>query len=201
VKGGEIATIKAVARAAGTDASTWDVRNDGYIGANRPVATTSLTAGDRPLFLVDDGLYGYGTLFGCVIGGIAGQLSYGVNSASATQLGPATAAGSGKLTLWDKPGTYAITLDAVDTTAGTGLMPTNPTLAIGAVLYPTSAGLVTPTKASAVDGYEGGSLVNTPVSLVTASYAPTPGSPAYGGMSRALIWFSPPTFTAANLFG
>lgn len=205
VKGGEVATIKAATRTA--DSSAWDVAHDGYVKLTRPVATTVLAAGDRPLMLVDDGIAGYGTLLGSVIGGLAGQLAYGVGS-SGTQLGPHTAAGSGKLTLWDKPGTYAITLDAVDTTTTTGLVPTNDTLAIGAALYATSAGLVTPDAASSFDtdtdgyaiigrflnfeAYKGGSLVTTPVSLVTASYAPTPGIPAFGGMSRALIYFAPP---------
>ena len=179
---------------------------DGYVKLTRPVATTALVSGDRPLMLVDDGIYGYGTLFGAAIGGIAGQKSYGLN-APAVNLGPHTAYASGKLTLWDKPGTYAVTLDAVDTTAATGLMPTNSTLAIGAKLYATSTGLLTPNSASNfdVDGYcyvgrflnfesyKGGSLVTTPVSLVTAAYAPSPGAPVNGGMSRALIYFSPPT--------
>lgn len=203
VKGGEVATIKGVTRTA--DEASVDVWVDGYVKTFRPVATTVLTAGNRPLMLVDDGIAGYGTLFGSVIGGIAGQLSYGLGS-SGTQLGPHTAAASGKLTLWDKPGTYAITLDAVDTTAATGLMPTNSTLAIGAALYATSAGLVTPNSAANFDtdgyaiigrflnfeAYKGGSLVTTPVSLVTAAYAPSPGAPANGGMARALIYFSPP---------
>jgi hypothetical protein len=206
VKGGEVATIKAVAITA--DVST-SKKYDGYIGLNRPVATTVLASGDRPLMLVDDGIYGYGTLFGSVIGGLAGQVSYGISSAAATQLGPHTAAGSGKLTLWDKAGTYAVTLDAVDTTAASGLVPTNATLAIGSALYATAAGLLTPNKNASFelgDGYtgsvlgrflnfepyKGGSLVTTPVSLVTASYAPSAGTPAYGGMSRALIYFQPP---------
>lgn len=203
VKGGEVATIKAVTR--NTDSATWDVKNDGYVKTTRPVATTALVAGDRPLMLVDDGVWGYGTLFGSVIGGIAGQQAYGLGSPPAVQLGPHTALGSGKLTLWDKPGTYAVTLDAVDTTALTGLMPTNPTLAIGAALYATSTGLLTPNSGADFDDgycvlgrflnfetYKGGSLVTTPVSLVTASYDPSPSSPVNGGMARALIYFAPP---------
>jgi len=205
VKGGEVATIKGVT--VNTDSAAYDVKVDGYVKTTRPVATTALVAGDRPLMLVDDGIWGYGTLFGSVIGGIAGQQAYGAGQAPAIQLGPHTALGSGKLTLWDKPGTYAVTLDAVDTTTTTGLVPTNATLQIGAKLFATGAGLLTPNQAVSFDAgdgyctlgrflnfepYKGGSLVTTPVSLVTAAYAPSPGAPANGGMARALIYFAPP---------
>lgn len=206
VKGGEVATIKAVARTA--DRSSADVRMDGYVGANRPVATTNLVSGDRPLMLVDDGIFGYGTLFGSVIGGLAGQISYGLGQAAATQLGPHTAAGSGKLTLWAMPGTYAVTLDAVDTNASTGLTLTNSGLAIGSALYATSTGLLTPTAASSFDydgytgcvlgrflnfePYKGGSLVTTPVSLVSATHSPSGQVASLQPMARALIYFAPP---------
>lgn len=210
VKGGEVATIKGVSRTGG-DLSSADVKTDGYVGANRPVATTALVSGDRPLMLVDEGIFGYGTLFGSVIGGIAGQIAYGVGQVPATQLGPHTATASGKLTLWDKPGTYAVTLDAVDTTAATGLTLTNATLAIGAALYATSTGLLTPNKFASfelADGYtgsvvgrflnfesyKGGSLVTTPVSLVSALNSPVTqgGGPQTQPMARALIYFAPP---------
>ena len=205
VKGGEVATIKGVSRTAGVDSQAAGY-NDGYVGANRPVATTSLVPGDRPLMLVDEGIFGYGTLFGSVIGGIAGQISYGVGQVAATELGPHTAAASGKLTLWDKPGTYAITLDAVDTTVQTGLVPTNSTLKIGSALYAKNNGIITPNASLNFDsdgyatigrflnfeGYKGGSLVTTPVTLVTAALSPsgTVQAPS-GGAFRALIYFSP----------
>jgi hypothetical protein len=209
VKGGEVATIKAAVATSATDEAAADVFNDGYVLASgvkqRPVATTVLANGNRPLMLVDDGIFGYGTLFGSVIGGIAGQIAYGVNQASATQLGPHTAAGSGKLTLWDKPGTYAVTLDAVHTDVTAGLVPTNPTLTIGAALYATTKGLLTPTSGNAFEAirlgsflnfeaYKGGSLVTTPVSLVSASKSPVGvGQPQTSAMARALIYFAPPT--------
>lgn len=201
VKGGEVATIVGVAPTSDSGAADVD---DGYVGATRPVATTSLTSGDRPLFLVDDGIFGYGTLFGSVIGGIGGQISYGLGETPATQLGPHTAAGSGKLTLWDKPGTYAVTLDAVDTTAATGLTTTNTTLSIGDALYATAAGLLTPNSGSAFEvvvlgrllnfePWKGGSLVTTPVSLVSAANSPVgQGQPQTNTMNRALITFNPP---------
>ena len=203
VKGGEVATIKGVAKTADSQAAGYP---DGYVGLTRPVVTTSLVPGDRPLMLVDDGIYGYGTLFGSVIGGIAGQIAYGVGQVAATQLGPHTAAGSGKLTLWDKQGTYAITLDAVDTTALTGLAPTNSALKIGAALYAKNNGLITPNASLNFDtdgyatigrflnfeGFKGGSLVTTPVTLVTAALSPsgTILNPS-GGAFRALIYFAP----------
>lgn len=202
VKGGEVATIVAVPRTA--DLAAADVAlEDGYgvVLASRPVVTTALASGARPLFLVDDGIFGYGTLFGSVIGGIAGQLSYGLGQPAATQLGPHTAAASGKLTLWDKPGTYAVTLDAVDTTASTGLVITNSTLQIADPLYATAAGLLTPNSGAAFEdvavGYflnfenwKGGSLVTTPLTLVN-------GVPSNSNF-RALFHFNPPTQPSAN---
>lgn len=203
VKGGEIATIKGVSRT-GTDLASADVKNDGYVATNRPVVTTALANGNRPLFLVDDGIWGYGTLFGSVIGGVAGQISYGLGQVPATQLGPHTAAASGKLTLWDKPGTYAVTLDAVHTDPLVGLVPTNATLTIGAALYATSGGLLTPASGSAFESvvvgrflnfevWKGGSLVTTPLTLVSATASPSGsvGAPQTGAFQRALFWFHP----------
>jgi hypothetical protein len=195
VKGGEVATIIATPITPAVDKGAADA-DDGYVMNTRPVVTTVLAQGSRPLFLVDDGIYGYGTMFGSVIGGIAGQIAYGLGQPAGTQLGPHTAAGSGKLTLWDKPGTYAVTLDAVDTTASTGLLPTNPTLTIGDALYATAVGLLTPNDGVAFEaaqvGYflnfepwKGGSLVTTPVTLVGG----TPSNSFY----RALFHFSPPS--------
>lgn len=206
VKGGEVATIVGVAVGAATDLSAADA-DDGYAsaGAQRPVVTTNLTSGDRPLFLVDDGVWGYGTLFGSVIGGVAGQVSYGVGQVPTQQLGPHTATASGKLTLWDKPGTYAVTLDAVHLDAITGLQPSNPTLSIGDALYAAADGRLTPRAAAAFEavevgyflnfeGWKGGSLVTTPVHLVSAANSPVgQGQPQAGQYFRALIHFNPPS--------
>lgn len=200
VKGGEVATIIGIPRAS-NDLKAADVNNDGYVGTTRPVVTTNLVSGSRPLFLVDDGTAGYGTLFGTLVGGVAGQ------SVSGTILGPHTAAGSGKLTLWDKPGTYAVTLDAVDTTASTGLVPTNVTLSIGDPLYATSAGLLTPNGSASFENpgsasapkvgrflnfevNKGGALVTTPVSLVSAVNSPSNSLPQVSKFARALIYFN-----------
>lgn len=94
---------------------------DGYSGAPlhfRPAITRNFPAlvrgTYRPLFLLDEGIRGYGTMFGYTVGGTDGQdvpnpgLLVGTNN-----IGPHTAYGSGKVTLWDKPGLYGVTLDAV----------------------------------------------------------------------------------------
>jgi hypothetical protein len=212
VKGGEVATLVQVANP-GTDLASYDAK-DGYINAvaagARPAATTNLDSGARPLFLVDDGITGYGTMFGSVIGGVTGQISDGVGQYNGQLLGPHTATGSGKLTLWDKPGTYAVTLDAVDTTAATGLTITNGTLQVGDPLYATSAGLLTPDDDASFEeagtsdapvlgrflnfeGWRGGSLVTTPVNLVSAQNSPVgQGQPQARSLYRALITFNPP---------
>lgn len=57
---------------------------------------------------------GYGTLFGTLIGGTAGQ-GTGMGSLTtngAVVIGPTTMRGSGKVTLWTKPGLYGTTKDA-----------------------------------------------------------------------------------------
>jgi hypothetical protein len=148
---------------------------------------------------------------GSVIGGVAGQQVYpnfagGPGAQYGQLLGPHTASGSGKLTLWDGPGMYAVTLDAVDTTAGTGLVPSNASLASGSALYATSAGLLTPNSAKSFEtspaakrvgtfvsfeSYKGGSLVTTPVFLVSAANSPVGiGQPQAQYMTRATFHFN-----------
>src|SRR5690606_11230044 len=142
VKGGEVGTFTQV-----TDSDQKAADNDGYVpgGVYRPAITTNLPSTiAAPLGLVDDGIGGYGTLFGSVLGAVAGQKSFGPGDYS-TAIGPHTAAASGKLTFWTKPGTYAATLDAVDTTLNSGLVPSNATLTIGAALYAkVGTGLLSP---------------------------------------------------------
>jgi len=194
--GGEVAQFTYVSIVAGTDDAAADV-DDGYVAAanTRPAATTTLTANIRPRFLVDEGTTGYGTLFGEVVGGSTGLVVTG-----GAALGPHTATGSGKWTLWDKPGMYAVTLDAVDTTLNSGLVPTNPALAGGDALYATAAGLLTPAVGSAVDTLvlgrfiefsPSGSLVTTPASLTQALNSPT-GSAALGAQfAQAVFHWNP----------
>lgn len=83
---------------------------DGYqILSARPARTTD---GYGPFYLADDGNYGYGVLFGNTITRTATGFTSGADTAA--RLGPGTWVGSGKVTLWDKPGLYAVSLDALD---------------------------------------------------------------------------------------
>lgn len=175
-KGGEVCTFTSVATKStgGTDKAAADVIDDGYSGTTsktRPAVTLTLASGVRPLFLADDGNSGYGTLMGTVVGGTAGSISSG-----GAVLGPHTATGSGKITLWDKPGLYAVSLDAADTTGGSGLTADNAALNAGDPLYATTAGLLTPNSGAAFEALvvgrfvefttNSGALVNTPDYLV-----------------------------------
>lgn len=203
IKGGEVASFTYVS-ITGTDKHASDV-DDGYVSTankTRPAATVTLTSGIRPLFLTDDGTNGYGTLFGVVIGGTVGQTSYGPASSipSTAVLGPHTATGSGKWTLWDKPGLYAVTLDAVDTTAATGLVPSNATLAGGAALYATTAGLLTPNVGAAfevvvvgrfLEFSSNGSRVTSTLDQVQALNSPTGSPSVIRPFTQAVFAFTP----------
>ena len=233
LKGGEVVSFTAVltnsqpgVTSSTLDAAAYDVF-DGYVnevgayrpavtrkwdGTNLPVDGYTATARSfgRPLMLSDDGITGYGTLFGTVVGGTVGQVSYGPSStvSAANLLGPHTSTGSGKTTCWDKPGLYAVSLDAVDTTANTGLLPTNNTnLLVGNKLGFTSLGLLTP-SASAQDITHGlvsvghfvefntnGALVTTPNYLVAALNSPSGNVSSVGPRSFtfATIYFNPDT--------
>ena len=195
-KGGEVVTLKAIK--VKTDKAAYDAERDGYwYNANetRAIVTKTLASGNRPLFLADEGDAGYGTLFGELVGSIAGATQTG------TRLGPHTTAGSGKVTCWDKPGLYAVTLDAADTTSSTGLTLANATLDTGAALYATAAGLLTPNSSAAfeavvvgrfIDFTTNGSLVTTPRSLVESLYSPTgTTSLSAAAYTQAVFSFNP----------
>lgn len=230
LKGGEVVTFASVTSqsqagvfAAGLDTAAFD-QFDGYVEnatlnqVKRPVitrkfdGTTTATGLTRPLMLADEGVLGYGTLFGTVVGGVVGQTSYGINSVvpASALLGPHTAAGSGKVTCWDKPGLYAVSLDAVDTTAQTGLVTTNTGLTVGASLSITPQGLLTPYAASAINNPQmlqsngpqvghfvefttNGALVTTPNYLVAALNSPSGNVTSVGPRSMAFvtIYFAP----------
>lgn len=176
LKGGEVVTFGSTVVPPG-DKAAYD-SFDGYVApSSRPVVTKTLGASVRPLMLADEGISGYGTLFGSVVGGTVGQVVTG-----GAVLGPHTATGSGKVTCWEKPGLYAVSLDACDTNATTGLQPTNTTpLAPGAPLYATTAGLITPVSSGNttrcighfIEFETNGSLVNTPNKLVAALNSPS----------------------------
>ncbi len=141
--GGEIGTFTLVPDGS-SDLAAFDAV-DGYVSnpnAGRVAVTRTLVDGySRPLFLLDEGTFGYGTMFGTALGGVVGQIVPNPDSPATTggiALGPHTAWGSGKVTCWDKPGLYAVTLDAVrsDLAPATNLLP-------GAPLYATTNGLLT----------------------------------------------------------
>jgi hypothetical protein len=223
LKGGEVVSFASVTTSgqpgvstSGLDQAAFDVF-DGYVNVagtfKRPAVTrrfdttTSLTAATRPLMLSDEGILGYGTLFGAVVGGTVGQQVNGPNTFTGAILGPHTATGSGKVTCWDKPGLYAVSLDAVDTTASTGLVPTNTSsLNVGTALSFTNLGLLTPSGsaqqlASApvlghfVEFNTNQSLVTTPNYLVAALNSPSGSVSSVGPRSFqfATIYFAPPT--------
>ena len=195
VKGGEVVTFTYVSTT-GTDTAAADVIDDGYVGFSaptRPAVTSMLAHGNRPLFLVDDGIKHYGTLFGTVVGATCGK------NVTGTQIGPHTATGSGKLTLWGQPGMYAVSLDAVDTDNVIGLNPNNPTLAGGDKLYARSTGLLTPDISFAFESVAVArfiefstsldTLVNTPKYLIQANNSPTGTSGNGKSFDWAIIYF------------
>lgn len=202
ILGGEVGTLLALTLPS-TDLAAKDADgSDGYAGAatkTRAAVTRTLADGARPLFLLDDGTSYYGTLFGSVVGATAGQVSTG-----GAVLGPHTATGSGKITCWDKPGLYAVTLDAVDTTASTGLVVGNNSLSAGDALYATSAGRLTPNSSVDFDTSGGcivgrfvefstdGSLVTTPTHLVSALHSPSGSTAVQTEFTQAVFYWNPP---------
>ena len=204
-KGGEIATLVAMPFPA---AGAADVNDDGYVnegGFGNVVPAVSralLTSTSRPLFLTDDGIAHYGTLFGAVVGGSVGQQANGPNQYTGAVLGPHTATGSGKITLWQAPGMYGTTLDAVDTAAD-GLVPTNTALRVGTALTFTATGLLTPagstnalsgapTVARFTEFETNGSLVTTPQSFVAALNSPSGDVSSLQQLSfyQAVYWYA-----------
>lgn len=165
--GGEAVVFSSVSTT-GSDEAAADVKNDGYDAPKntRPAVTfAGGSAGNGPpVFLSDDGIAHYGTLFGAVVGGTVGQQANGPNSYTGAVLGPSTALGSGKVTLWDKPGLYGVTLDAVDQTF---MVPTNTQLSINTVISWNTSGKLTPLNG-----------LNNGITMVSNS-APSAGSLGY----------------------
>ncbi len=204
LKGGEIVSFTSVVATSATDKGAHDVF-DGYLNPSsvqkRVAVTRNVATTKRPLMLSDDGISGYGTLFGSVVGGSVGQQVTG-----GVVLGPHTALGSGKVTCWDKDGLYAVSLDACDTAAD-GLLPSNTSLDTGASLTwvpaSTSGGQLTPVGSTAaagntvvvghfVDFETNGSLVTTPNNLVAALNPPNGQlGVVAGSFSFAVFHFRP----------
>ena len=184
IKGGEIGTLTFASRTnTSTEKAAYDVL-DGYVGRNyRAAVWMGVNVNSRPLWLLDEGTTGYGTLFGSVIGTPIGL------STTGSALGPHTTAGSGKVTCWDKPGLYAVSTDAVSQAAN-GLVVTNGALVPGVKVEYTAAGLLIATGGTGalttgvgrlVEFEMNPFLVTTPASLVGATASAT----------RVVIHFSP----------
>ena len=181
IAGGEVGSF-VQASLSGTDVAASDAL-DGYASTSaltRPAVMVGVYGNDEtslPLFLLDEGTTGYGTLFGQVVGTTAGR------STTGTALGPVTSAGSGKVTCWDKPGLYSVDVDNVSsdlcsssscsatvrTALGvqddTGLL----TLANAADAVDASGTDLVVGRFIEVTTQGGGSLVTTPRSLLTAT--------------------------------
>lgn len=195
IKGGEVLQFGSVSFDPSVDVGT----DDGYVPTPAPQRTVvKLARGNTPvpLMLADEGVAGYGTLFGTVVGASLGR------STSGGVLGPHTATGSGKVTAWDKPGLYAVSVDAVHS----ALNPTA-TLSAGQALFfridagnygkltvGSGAGTISTTSVGSFVGFEtNGSLVNTPNNLLAAlNYGSHPvAGGANGSFAYVTFHFNP----------
>ena len=172
VLGGEVMTLDEASRTVtSSEKAAYDVL-DGYVADGASAATRVVariadetTEARKAFYLSDEGTTHYGVMFGSVIGGPVGLATTGTN------LGPHTGTGSGKVTLWDKPGLYAVSLDAVES----ALSDLTDTPLPGALLYRYTTGKLTSLAdtgdkvALYVEHTSNGSLVNTPGKLVGAA--------------------------------
>jgi hypothetical protein len=188
VVGGMIGVWGAVSRTSTADLAAFDAK-DGYASSSVSESSNAATrpvlqiadggAGDnsKEMFLLDDGIAGYGTLFGSTIS---------MFDPTGSAIGPHTDKASGKVTAWDKPGLYAATFEACYTATlaqnlGNGtLAATGDTPAPGDILYRHSttgkicrADTATSPTLNKIGVYvehaTNGSLVTTPAKLVGAS--------------------------------
>lgn len=179
ILGGEVMVLGEASRTVTTTEKGAKDVFDGYIAdavsegsptATRVVAKIAVDAAStyKLFYLADEGKAYYGVMFGSVIGSPVGQSTTGTN------LGPHTTAGSGKVTLWDKPGLYAVSLDALDS----GVVPTTSgnlydTPLPGELLYRSTVGKLTRTSGDKIAAFieltSNGALVTTPSRLVGAS--------------------------------
>lgn len=120
VRGGEVAVFEAINYA--TDGYAADVFQQGpSVHLSLDSVASGGTASPVEVYgLVDEGTSagggkrGYGTMFGQVIGATVGQGTGmgGQPLVGSVVVGPSTVRGSGKATLWTKPGLYGVTADA-----------------------------------------------------------------------------------------
>lgn len=182
ILGGELMTLTEASRTiTSTEKAAADVL-DGYLAdavsegtpdATRVVARIADETSEtyNLFYLADDGVAFYGTLFGSTIGDPVGLNTTG------TALGPNTMSGSGKVTLWDKPGLYAVSLTAANTdlvprTTGTN---TWDTPLPGTLLYRGTNGRIARASGTSdvigafIELGDNGALVTTPNRLVGAA--------------------------------
>lgn len=179
ILGGEVMTLTTAARTNSASETAAQDALDGYTftDANlRPASTRASTAAQGPLYLADDGNSpDYLTYFGS----LTGPLGLGP-SETGTRLGPHTAAGSGKVTLWDKPGLFGISVSALASDFLTSLVGNNITAGtvlgfangadIGKVAHDNCANVVSATGIGHfVEFSSDPSLVTTPDRLVGAA--------------------------------
>ncbi len=141
VVGGEVAIFESLVQ---TDAYASDVF---VSGPKLQLTLDTVSAVGVFHGLVDEGVAGYGTMFGSVIGATVGQgTGFGASSTSGVVvIGPSTIRGSGKATLWTKPGLYGTTIDAWTTASE----------------FTTSAALNSGIYGDAADGTNDGKLTTT----------------------------------------
>lgn len=168
--GGEIGTVYQASKTNSlTETAAADVR-DGYDNTTSVkrlgIANRINAASQRPLFLLDEGMKGYGTLFGTTVG-IMGTVT-------AYSGGVPSWVGSGKVTCWHQAGLYGVTPDAVNT-ATDGLTMTNTAVVPGLELHVLNNGKLTPAGSSGAVAVEVARflewdtspfIVNTPMHLV-----------------------------------
>lgn len=184
VLGGEVGTLDEASRTnSASEKAASDVL-DGYVAdevdtgtptESRPILRLAdETTESRKLFyLLDDGQKFYGTLFGELIGTPVGQAT--TTDSGGSLLGPHTAAGSGKVTAWDKPGLYAVSGDAVADDLNPAAGNLNDTPLPGDLIYRATSAKLTGASTTGdkigmfVELASNGSLVTTPGKLVGAA--------------------------------
>lgn len=88
-----------------TERNVWGLVDEGTTGGGNLISdgiADTLYSGSRS----------YGTSYGKMVGGVTGQGTGLFGSSGIVTVGPSTINGSGKATLWTKPGLYGITADA-----------------------------------------------------------------------------------------
>lgn len=176
IVGGEVMTLTTASRTNTLSETAAEDALDGYTYTNgnlRPAATRASGASEFPLYLADDGTSpGYLTMLGT----LTGALGLGAGAV----VGPHTASGSGKITLWDKPGLYGVSVTSLASDFITGLAANNlvpgDTIGfangadIGKLAHASCANVVSGTGVAYFVEFDSGeSLVTTPGRLVGAA--------------------------------